>query len=162
MGAAMSDSPRGPRRPPDQEPRVASGRKPPGVSWESWTERLIREGIDRGEFDDLPGRGKPIAGLDGPRDELWWVRDKLRREELDALPVSLALRRDREQLLANLAAFPDERQLRDTAEELNRRIRHLNRYGAAGPPSTVMVLDVDDVIARWRSSTAPPPRHATS
>jgi hypothetical protein len=127
-----------------------TGRKPPGVSWEGWTERLIREGIERGEFDDLPGRGRPLAGLDEPRDELWWVRDKLRREQLDALPPSLALRRDRRQLLANLAAFEDEGGLRATVEELNGRIRHLNRYGAAGPPSTVMVIDIDDVVARWR------------
>ena len=96
-----------------------TGRKPPGVSWEGWTERLIREGIERGEFDDLPGRGRPLAGLDEPRDELWWVRDKLRREELDALPPSLALRRDRQQLLDNLAAFEDEAAVRATVEELN-------------------------------------------
>lgn len=127
-------------------------RKPPGISWESWSERLIREGIERGEFDDLPGKGRPIAGLDGPHDELWWVREKLRREELDALPPSLALRRDREQLLANLRAFDDEAALRATVEGLNARIRHLNRFGAPGPPSTVMVLDVDDVVARWAAA----------
>jgi len=131
-----------------------TGRKPPGVSWEGWTERLIREGIERGEFDDLPGRGRPLAGLDEPRDELWWVRDKLRREELDALPPSLALRRDRQQLLDDLAAFGNEAAVRATVEELNARIRHLNRYGAAGPPSTVMVLDVDDVVARWQAARA--------
>ncbi len=131
-----------------------TGRKPPGVSWEGWTERLIREGIERGEFDDLPGRGRPLAGLDEPRDELWWVRDKLRREELDALPPSLALRRDRQQLLDNLAAFEDEAAVRATVDELNGRIRRLNRYGAAGPPSTVMVLDVDDVVAQWQARRA--------
>ena len=131
-----------------------TGRKPPGVSWEGWTERLIREGIERGEFDDLPGRGRPLAGLDEPRDDLWWVRDKLRREELDALPPSLALRRDRQQLLDDLAAFGNEAAVRATVEELNARIRHLNRYGAAGPPSTVMVLDVDDVVARWQAARA--------
>ena len=58
-------------------------RKPPGATWEAWTERLIREGIERGEFDDLPGEGQPLAGLDEARDELWWVREKLRREELE-------------------------------------------------------------------------------
>jgi len=82
------------------------------------------------------------------------VRDKLRREELDALPPSLALRRDRQQLLDDLAAFGNEAAVRATVEELNARIRHLNRYGAAGPPSTVMVLDVDDVVARWQAARA--------
>lgn len=52
-------------------------RKPPGVSWETWIERQIRQGMEQGEFDDLPGHGKPLRDIDQPRDELWWVRDKL-------------------------------------------------------------------------------------
>ena len=35
-------------------------RKPFGVSWETWIDRQIREGMERGEFDGLPGHGKPI------------------------------------------------------------------------------------------------------
>jgi hypothetical protein len=34
-----------------------SERKPPGVSWESWVDKQIREAQDKGEFDDLPGHG---------------------------------------------------------------------------------------------------------
>lgn len=136
----------------DRQTSAMTERKPPGASWEAWTERLIREGMERGEFDDLPGKGQPIPGLDGPHDELWWVREKLRREELDTLPPSLALRRDREQLLANLDRFDDEAALRAALDTLNQRIRHLNRYGAPGPPSTVMVLDVDEVVERWRAT----------
>ena len=55
-------------------------RKPPGVSWETWIDRQVREGMERGDFDDLPGHGRPLRDLDQPRDELWWVKDKLRRE----------------------------------------------------------------------------------
>jgi hypothetical protein len=127
-------------------------RKPVGISWEAWSERLIREGIERGEFDGLPGAGKPLAGLDEPHDEMWWVNDKLRREELVALPPSLALRRERERLLAGLADVPTEPELRDAVDELNARIRHLNRYGAPGPPSTLMVMDVDEIVTRWRAA----------
>lgn len=125
-------------------------RKPPGISWEGWTERLIREGVERGDFDGLPGRGRPLSGLDQPHDELWWVRQKLQREELVALPPSLALRRARADLLAELTSFESEADLRAAVSDLNERIRRLNRYGAAGPPSTVMVLDVEETVARWR------------
>lgn len=129
-----------------------TGRKPPGVSWETWTERLIREGVERGEFDQLPGAGRPIAGLDGAHDELWWVRDKLRREELATLPPSLALRRERELLLDGLGGVETEAAVREAVEDLNARIRHLNRYGAPGPPSTLMAMDVDEVVERWRAA----------
>jgi hypothetical protein len=36
-------------------------RKPPGVSFETRVERQIREAIEHGEFDDLPGAGRPIG-----------------------------------------------------------------------------------------------------
>ncbi|MEZ5216913.1 MAG: DUF1992 domain-containing protein [Ilumatobacteraceae bacterium] len=132
-----------------------TGRKPPGVSWESWAERAIREGMERGEFDGLSGAGRPIDGLDRPHDELWWVNRKLRDEELIALPPTLAVRRDRQQLLANLATFRTEEQLRSVVDELNQRIRHINRYGAAGPPSNTMPLVVEDVVKRWKAQREP-------
>lgn len=66
----------------------------------------------------------------------------------------MALRRDREQLLANLATFATEAGVRKVTEELNDKIRRLNRYGAEGPPSSLMPVDVDDVVARWRVARA--------
>ena len=54
--------------------------------YESLPERLIREAIDAGEFDDLPGAGKPLPGAGVPDDDLWWVREWLirNREEAEA------------------------------------------------------------------------------
>ena len=69
-------------------------RKPPGVSWETWIDRQIREGMERGDFDGLAGHGKPLADVDRPHDELWWVRNKLQREGVSYLPPTLALRKD--------------------------------------------------------------------
>ena len=47
-----------------------------------FVERIIEEAIARGEFDDLPGEGKPLpTGDDGPG---WWIRayvERMRREE---------------------------------------------------------------------------------
>jgi hypothetical protein len=48
-----------------------TARKPPGVGWESWIDKQIREAEERGEFEDLPGAGQPIPDLDKPFDELW-------------------------------------------------------------------------------------------
>ena len=42
----------------------------------------IRAAIEVGEFDNLPGFGKPIDSIDEPYDPHWWIRSKLRREEL--------------------------------------------------------------------------------
>ncbi len=57
---------------------MAEDRKPPKVAWESWVERKIRESMERGEFDNLPGQGQPLPDLARPYDELWWLRKKLR------------------------------------------------------------------------------------
>jgi len=130
---------------------MADGRKPPGVSWETWVDRQIRESMERGEFDDLPGKGKPIAGLDGTRDELWWVRDKLKREKVSYLPPTLAIRKERDDALERIAAATTEREVRRLVEEINTRIRYVNSHATGGPPSTVMPLDVDEVLARWRA-----------
>jgi hypothetical protein len=111
--------------------------------------------MSRGEFAGLRGAGEPIAGLDEPHDELWWVKDKLRREDLVVLPPSLAVRRDRDQLLANLHTFRTEDAVRAAVAELNERIRKVNRYGSSGPPTTLMTQDADDVVARWQATAKP-------
>jgi hypothetical protein len=42
--------------------------------YESVIDQQIRKAEERGDFADLPGRGKPLPGLDGPDDENWWVK----------------------------------------------------------------------------------------
>jgi hypothetical protein len=125
-----------------------------GPKWEAVVEQSIRAAVDRGEFADLPGAGQPIEALDGPRDELWWVKDKLRRENIPVVPPSLAVRRDREQLLASLATFRTEAALRAVIDDLNERIRTLNRLGSpSGPPTSLMPQDADAIVVRWRALT---------
>jgi hypothetical protein len=55
-------------------------------------ETRIREAQEAGEFEDLPGLGQPIPGIDGVEDELWWVKQKLRREKISLLPPALEIR----------------------------------------------------------------------
>ena len=42
----------------------------------------IRTALLRGEFDNLPGLGKPSPVIDEPYDPNWWLRRKLKAESL--------------------------------------------------------------------------------
>ena len=44
----------------------------------------IRAAIEAGEFDHLPGLGKPSRLIDEPYDPLWWIKSKLCCEQLPA------------------------------------------------------------------------------
>lgn len=126
------------------------GRKPKGVSWESWVDRQIQQGRADGHFDDLPGTGKPLTGLDGPRDDDWWLKSKLRAERLSYLPPTLRVRRELEEAREAIAAARREDVVREIIADINDRIRTVNRLGAEGPPSTVMPIDVEATVAKWR------------
>ena len=125
-------------------------RKPPSVGWESWVETQIREAMARGEFDNLPSAGKPIEGIKDPPDDLWWVKKLLKREEVSFTPPTLALRKVREDFLDRLGELRSEEAVRNGVAELNARIREVNRKATSGPPSTLMPLDPDRVVERWR------------
>jgi hypothetical protein len=45
----------------------------------------IRSAIERGEFDRLPGLGRPLH-FDAAADPDWWIRRKLREEDLTTWP----------------------------------------------------------------------------
>ncbi len=141
-------------------------RKPTGLSWESWTEKQIEEGRRAGLFDGLDGEGRPIEGLDGVHDEDWWVKAKLRREEIDYLPPTIAIRAQRDAAVAAALAASDEAEVRRVIGEINERIRYVNSHTVSGPPSTVWVVDVDEILARWRHErpqlpATPPAPHPT-
>jgi hypothetical protein len=48
---------------------------------EPHVDRIIREAMEAGNFDDLPGTGKPIPGAGTVDDDLWWVRDWVSRNQ---------------------------------------------------------------------------------
>lgn len=129
-------------------------RKPPGVRWETWIDRQIREAQDRGEFDNLSGKGKPIEGLEKPHDEMWWVKDFMKREQLTVTPPTLALRKAVESALEAVQHQTSEDAVRAIVDEVNAKIRDANRKATSGPPSNVMPLDVERVVASWRSRHA--------
>ncbi|MBW4716924.1 J-domain-containing protein [Saccharothrix obliqua] len=125
-------------------------RKPAGVGFETWVDRQIREAQDRGEFDNLPGAGKPLPGLSGAHDELWWLKEKVRREEGTALPASLQLRREAAAAREAAGRAGSEAEVRRILGEINERITDAIRKPLSGPPLNLMPFDVEHVVREWR------------
>jgi hypothetical protein len=126
------------------------------ASWyESHIDRQIREAQERGEFDDLPGAGKPLPDHGELYDEDWWIRDLARREGLPGgIPPTLRLRREVEDLPATLVTFKTEDAVRRAVADLNTRIERARRGLIEGPPTILRPLDVDEIVTAWRNARA--------
>ena len=127
-------------------------RKPPGVSFEGWVDKQIREASERGDFSELPGFGKPLPTGGEFYDENWWIKDKLRRENLSYLPPSLMLRREAEDARTAALKARSERQLRQIITEINEKISEAVRRPPEGPPLNLVPFDVDEVLREWRAN----------
>ena len=127
-----------------------TARKPPGMGWETWIDKQIREAEERGEFEDLPGAGQPIPDLDKPFDELWWVKNKLRREGLSYMSPSVALRKEAHDALEAVSRTRSEAEVRRLIADINEKIREANRKGIRGPSLMLMPFDVERVVHEWR------------
>ena len=126
-------------------------RKPPGISWESWTEQQIRRAQEEGEFDELVGAGKPLPDLGGAYDPLWWVKKLVQRERLSVVPPALQIRARVEQELEKIWTLADEADVRARVAALNAEIAKVNATTTSGPATTVAVLDVEVIVQRWRA-----------
>ncbi|MEU2598976.1 DUF1992 domain-containing protein [Streptomyces hirsutus] len=130
-------------------------RKPPGVDFESWVDRQIRDAEARGDFSRLPGAGKPLPrDMETPYDEMWWVKRKLAREGYSVLPPTLALRKEAEDALEAAYAAPSERVVRRILTEINVKIRDMMYKPPPGPPLGKKPYDVEDVVRQWRERRA--------
>jgi hypothetical protein len=126
-------------------------RKPRGMPVEHWVERQIRMAQQRGDFDNLPGAGKPLPKR--PDDIMEWVAQKLREENHDTtalLPPSLALPKEVDALPARLAKIHKEQEVRDLVADLNKRITDVHRQPQNGPPLRLGPLDVEEIVREWR------------
>ena len=130
-------------------------RKPPGTSFENFADAQIREAREEGLFDDLPGKGKPLNTGDA-YDPLWWGKQLVAREGVSVLPPALEIRRTVEQEMARIQGLQREDEVRAAIDSLNEKIRKVNRSNVSGPPTTQPVLDVEKVVARWKSNLSIP------
>jgi len=138
-----------------------SERKPPTMSFPDWVDAQIRAAEANGAFADLPGAGKPIPDLDRSQDDLAWVANYLRRENVDIaeiLPPALALAKEAETLDERLLAIQSESRARLLVEDLNQRIDEAYARPQTGPPLRVKKVNVEAALERWRATRpAPPP-----
>jgi hypothetical protein len=131
-------------REPDP-PAQARMRDPHG-----WADLQIQQAIARGEFDDLPGAGKPLPKLDADPD--WWVKQLIARERITGvLPEALQLRKDDAALEAALDQETSERAVRDLLASFNRRVVEARRQLQGGPPVITPTRDVEAEVAAWRA-----------
>ena len=128
----------------------ARGRRERIRQQHTWVDLQIRQAMERGDFDDLPGAGKPIEGLGAEHDPDWWLKKLVEREQI-----------------ARAARRPS--QLRKEDAELDDRLDTLTRRGRGaprgrglqrprdprpatgspeGPPLITMPRDVEDEVAR--------------
>lgn len=137
-------------------------RKPAGISFETWVDRQVRVAQERGDFDNLPGAGKPLPGRS--HDELGWVRDYVRREGLSSealLPTPLRLRREIERLAETIRGLHSEHAVRAVAEELNVQIVDYVRM-PSGPRVPIGPVNADDLVEKWRAMRRWAKRRRTS
>lgn len=128
-------------------------KKRPGQTWESFADQQIREAMEEGAFDNLEGKGQPIADLERGYDPDWWVKKLIEREKVSITPPALALRKTVEQALERLPQLRDEAEARRVLEALNAQIRKLNATIADGPPTNLAPLDVEAIVRQWREQT---------
>ena len=119
----------------------------------SWVDLQVRQAMARGEFDDLPGAGKPIEDLGVEHDPDWWVKKLVERENIALLPPALALRKEDAELDGRLDAINVEAEVRREVEDFNARVRkaiYTPPTGPSGPPVITQQRDVDAEVAAWR------------
>ena len=135
-------------------------RKPPGMSFETWVDAQISQGMARGDFDGLAGAGEPLPPSSLDETGYEWVLAKARKENLDVLgmlPPGLALRKEREDLPRRAEELPSEAAVRALAEDFNARVQAFWRRPQESRWSPVPGLaDVEALVAGWAAARPAP------
>ena len=117
----------------------------------AYVETALQQAIRRGEFDNLPGAGKPLQGLTDRHDPDWWIRQKIERERLTGLgPPALTLRTEHAALDAKLDRLHREEDVREVVADFNKRVIEARRQLLGGPPVVTPTRDPDAEVAAWR------------
>lgn len=128
----------------------APAREPTARDRAAYVETAIQQAIRRGEFDDLPGAGKPLEGLTDRHDPDWWIRRKIQSEQLTGLgPPALRLRVEHAEFDDRLDAMTREEDVREYIEDFNARVIDARRQLLGGPPVVTPTRDVGAELVAW-------------
>lgn len=115
-----------------------------------WVDMQIQQAIRRGEFDNLPGAGKPLAGIDRPHDPDWWLKQLIERERITGvLPSALALRKEDAEMDATLDRIATPAGVRSAIDDFNARVVEARRQLQGGPPVITALRDPDHEVEAW-------------
>jgi hypothetical protein len=119
-----------------------------------WVDFQIRKAMERGEFDDLPGAGKPLQ-LPDRHDPDWWVKRLVEREKLTGVaPPAIGLRKEDAELDATLDREATEDGVRRVVDDFNRRVVDARRQLTGGPPVVTPTRDPDAEVRAWQERRA--------
>jgi hypothetical protein len=131
-----------------------------GANWESRYDGLIDQQIRaaqaRGEFDDLPGFGKPLADDKMPYRPDWWLNEVVQREGagMHVVPLPLALRKIADELAAGAEKSSTEREVRDAVADYTERAAKARLLPQLGRPVVLPPLDAEEIVGAWRALRA--------
>lgn len=134
------------------ERKQAKGtRRPPMSPHTQRIEGALEEAMARGDFDDLPGAGKPLKLPDG-HDPNWWIKQRIEDGDVERdamLPIVMLLRREHERIDDTLIELQTESQVREHLEDFNDRVlsdRNANPLERMLAPT----VDIEARVERWR------------
>jgi hypothetical protein len=144
-------SPDTPDRSPERDERTGRGAAAQRMQQKNqWVDLQIQEAMKRGDFDNLPGAGKPIEGLGATHDPDWWLKKLVERERISVLPPALQLRKDDAELEVRLDRHTAESEVRRELEEFNARVLKARYTPVDGPPLITMPRDLEAEVSAWR------------
>ena len=96
-------------------------------------EKKIKEAEERGEFDNLPGKGKPLI-----LDDDSMIPEDLRLshkilKNADCLPPEIELKKEIRQMEDMLENIPDEKERYRQIKKINYKVMQLNMMGRKSP-----------------------------
>lgn len=118
-----------------------------------WVELQVRQAMARGEFENLPGAGKPLR-LPDRHDPDWWVKQLIERENIHVAPPAIALRREDVELDATIDREAREEGVRRVVDDFNHRVVEARRQLTGGPPVITKTRDPDAEVEAWRERRA--------